>query len=370
MPKSDHKESQNIAVIGAGIMGLSAAYALSQIRHKITLYDPKGFPADNASFMAGGMLAPYAEIEHMPQDFIQAGLEGIRLWQEIAPEHIKQNGSLLIAHEEDRYILERFKSHLALLETEDKTSPSDFGLYKIKGVGELEPALAARFCTGLHLKEEAHLNPAGALSTLFELCKIKQGRGIALHRKGCDPEGISSQYDLIIDCRGMGAADDDRELRGVKGEILIVENKEFVLSRPVRLMHPRYPLYIVPRADNIFMIGATNIESADNHVTVRSGLELMSALYSLHPSFSEARIVEMKAGIRPAYPDNLPRIKIKGSIIHCNGLFRHGYLLAPVMAECVADYINGKENKFMHLFKGDKNDPDHQWREKEFRSAA
>ena len=140
-------------------------------------------------------------------------------------------------------------------------------------------------------------------------------------------------------------------MRGVKGETLIVHNPEFKLSRAVRLMHPRYPLYIVPRGQGVFMIGATQIESADETVSLRSGLELMSALYSLHPSFVDARILEMKAGIRPAYPDNLPRITPDGNTIRCNGLFRHGFLLAPVMAQCVADHIAGHRNEFMHLFE-------------------
>ncbi|GJL86135.1 MAG: glycine oxidase [Micavibrio sp.] len=333
-------------------MGLSAAYALSQTRHKITLYDPKGVPANNASSMAGGMLAPYAEIEHMPQAFIEAGLEGIKIWQNIMPDQIRQNGSLLIAHDEDRYILERFKQHL----------PPE----KQISVEPLEPQLPKKFTSMLHLKEEAHLDPA---PTLSKLCDMLKDKGCIFQSSTYAP-AHQNDYDYVIDCRGMGAAQDDPDLRGVKGEILIVQNKEFSLSRPVRLMHPRYPLYIVPREDNIFMIGATNIESAGDGVSLRSGLELMSALYSLHPSFGEAQIIDMKAGIRPAYPDNFPRITIEDNVIRCNGLFRHGFLLAPVMAECVTDYTENRHNKFTDLFWRDNNDPDHQRSEKDLRNAA
>ncbi len=359
-------ESQNIAILGAGVMGLSAAYTLSQAGHKITLYDPliadEGFPADNASAMAGGMLAPYAEIEHMPPAWIEAGLAGIKLWQQWLPGHVTQNGSLLIAHEEDHYILERFMEHLR------RARPK--GFEPAAKVTELEPQLADRFQTGCFLPLEAHLQPHTVLPLLFGLCKIKQGEGVAFKNEAVNLETLTPAHDHIIDCRGMGAAQDDQNLRGVKGEILIVENKEFSLSRPVRLMHPRYPLYIVPRENNIFMIGATNIESADDHVTLRSGLELMSALYSLSPSFGETKVLEMKAGIRPAYPDNLPRITLERNVIRCNGLFRHGFLLAPVMAECVADHLEDRHNKYMHLFRGNKHDPDYQRSEKELHRAA
>ena len=92
--------------------------------------------------------------------------------------------------------------------------------------------------------------------------------------------------------------------------MVIVETDEIVLSRPVRLIHPRWPLYIIPRAGNQFMIGATSIEREDDGVSVRSALELLSAAYAVHPAFGEARIVEIGSGLRPAFPDNLPRIAI------------------------------------------------------------
>ena len=336
---------QNIAVLGAGVMGLSAAHALLENGHKITLCDPKGFLADNASAMAGGMLAPYSEIEHMPPEWIEAGLAGIELWERGGFE-ITRNGSLFIAHDEDRYILERFKTHL----------PDEAG--QAVRTRDIEPQLDGRFPSALYLPSEAHLDPKAALAALHKRIKDRGAE--------CITGTLQNEFDLAIDCRGWGAAEDDKDLRPVKGEILLVRNPEFNLSRPVRLMHPRYPLYIVPRDDHVFMIGATVIESGDEQVSLRSGLELMSALYSLHPSFGEAELLEIKAGIRPAYPDNLPRITIDDNIIRCNGLFRHGYLLAPVMAECVKDFIAGNKNKWMDLLY----ESHHQRKRKELRSAA
>jgi glycine oxidase len=87
------------------------------------------------------------------------------------------------------------------------------------------------------------------------------------------------------------------------------------------------------------MIGATSIESEDKGMSLRSALELLSAAYALHPAFGEARIVEFGAGLRPAYPDNLPRIGIDGARITVNGLYRHGFLLAPALAELTLTYV-------------------------------
>ena len=107
---------------------------------------------------------------------------------------------------------------------------------------------------------------------------------------------------ITVDCRGLAARDTAPSLRGIKGEMIVVETTEIALSRPVRLLHPRWPLYIVPREDNRFMIGATSIESEDRGVSVRSALELLSAAYAVHPAFGEARIVEIGAGCAPPSP--------------------------------------------------------------------
>jgi glycine oxidase len=233
----------------------------------------------------------------------------------------------------------------------------------------LEPGLAPRFSSGLHIGNEAHLDPRQALA---RLCATILQKGGTFVQRAAEPQDLADRYNRIIDCRGMGARHADPDLRGVKGEMVVVRNRDFTLRRPVRLMHPRYPLYIVPRADHVFMIGATVIEADDDNrqVSVRAALELLSAAYSLHPGFGEAKIIDIMAGIRPAYADNLPRIKQEGKIISANGLFRHGFLLAPVMARAICDCIEGRENRFISLFTGGHDDRHPQRSKEENRHAA
>ena len=127
-----------------------------------------------------------------------------------------------------------------------------------------------------------------------------------------------------------------RDLRGVRGELLHLHAPEVTLHHPIRLAHPRYPLYIVPRSDQLFVVGATEIESNDaGSITVRSALELLSAAYSMHSGFSEGRLVETCVDCRPAFPDHLPRITCEPGLIRVNGLYRHGFLLAPLLVEKV-----------------------------------
>ncbi|MGE0856086.1 MAG: FAD-dependent oxidoreductase, partial [Hyphomicrobiaceae bacterium] len=122
-----------------------------------------------------------------------------------------------------------------------------------------------------------------------------------------------------------------------------VHAPDVTLSRPVRLLHPRHPLYVVPWPGNRFMIGATVIESEDDGpATVRSALELLGNAYALHPGFAEASILDIGAGLRPAFPDNVPRIYLKdhGRVIRVNGAYRHGFLLAPVLAKVVGAVLD------------------------------
>jgi glycine oxidase len=122
--------------------------------------------------------------------------------------------------------------------------------------------------------------------------------------------------------------------------MLILRSREITLSRPVRVLHPRIPVYIVPRGRGEFMVGATMIESDDSsRITVRSVHELLSAAYSLHPAFADAEILEIGTQVRPAFADNLPKLRRIADRLYVNGLYRHGFLLAPAVARRVAERV-------------------------------
>jgi glycine oxidase len=85
------------------------------------------------------------------------------------------------------------------------------------------------------------------------------------------------------------------------------------------------------------MIGATMIENEERaRVTARSLVELINTAYAIHPAFAEAEIVETGSDLRPAFPDNLPRLTRRGKTLYLNGLYRHGFLLAPALARRAA----------------------------------
>ena len=179
----------------------------------------------------------------------------------------------------------------------------------------------------------------------FNPAFLPLGYIISLH-----PDELAKD-NLVIDCRGIRAKAEFEGLRGVKGEMLILRCPEVQLTRPVRLLHPRIPLYIVPRGDGVYMLGATMVESsAKQHASVRSVMELLNAAYALNPAFGEAEILEIGVDSRPAFSDNLPRIHHQGQIIRANGLYRHGFLLAPTLAKMMADYLDqGVESEWFEI---------------------
>jgi glycine oxidase len=326
---STHQRGQSpisvttISVIGAGIAGAWQALLFAQAGRNVTLHERSDAAmTQSTSHWAGGMLAPYCEAEGSEPVIVRLGLRSLKLWREYFPE-TPFNGSLVVAHARDRADFERFAR-----------LTSGYRRLDAPAIAEIEPSLEGRFREGLFYADEGHVEPRKILPELH--ARIRAAGGQIEFNSEAEPDDIDG---TVIDCRGLAARDTQSELRGVKGELILIETDEVELSRPVRLIHPRFPLYVIPRGDHRFMLGATTIETENTGVSVRSALELLGAAYAVHPAFGEARILEFGSGLRPAYPDNLPRIAVNNEKIAVNGLYRHGFLLAPALAELTLGYV-------------------------------
>jgi glycine oxidase len=315
----------NVAVVGAGVVGLACATELLARGAEVTIHErgPR-IGAGACSWFAGGMLAPWCEGESAEEPVIRLGQQAADWWEHHAGGVIRK-GTLVVAPSRDRSELRRFGQRTRHFEEIDGET-----------IAGLEPDLAERFSRGLFFAEEAHLDPRVAIASLATRLVAN---GAVLHfESAVEPADLDA--DIILDCRGLAARDVLPELRGVKGEMLLLRSDEIRLSRPVRLLHPRIPLYIVPRTEGLFMVGATMIESGERRrISARAMLELLGAAYALHPAFAEAEVVEIGTDARPAFPDNLPRLMRRGRVIHVNGLYRHGFLLSPAMARMAAEAV-------------------------------
>lgn len=319
----------HVTILGAGIAGLACGVEFAERGASVeVLEQANDIGPQGCSWYAGGMLAPWCERECAEPLIATLGEQSLQWWRKRFPG-TESCGTLVVAHGRDVVELTRFAQRTERFEWLD----SD-------GIGALEPDLSGRFTRALFLADEAHLDPRAALKFLAQRL-VELGGHI---RFGADRPPDCPAEHTVIDCTGLAARTALTDLRGVKGEMLVLHSREVTLRRPVRVLHPRMPVYIVPRGDGVFMVGATLIESDDaTRITARSMLELLSAAYALHPAFGEAQVLEIGAQVRPAFPDNLPRIHRRADGLYINGLYRHGFLLAPALAQMAAEMVlNGR----------------------------
>jgi glycine oxidase len=312
-------------VIGAGIAGLTCALELAERGASVEVLErSSGLAAAGCSWFAGGMLAPWCELESSTPLVTQLGAESIAWWAARFPGTVTR-GTLVVAHGRDVAELTQFARRTGEFQQLDREQ-----------LGALEPELAGRFSRALYFPREGHLDPRAALLALLQ----RLGElGVSV-RFGVEASAAMLAGRAVVDCTGLAARAALPDLRGVKGEMLLLGLPELLLSRPVRVLHPRLPVYVVPRGDGVYMVGASMIESDEGtRISARSMLELLSAAYALHPAFGEAQVLELGTGVRAAFPDNLPRLRRVGGTLYVNGLYRHGFLLAPALARRAAQTL-------------------------------
>ncbi|MDP2742174.1 MAG: FAD-dependent oxidoreductase, partial [Hydrogenophaga sp.] len=322
-----------IGIAGAGVLGRLLAWRLSRAGHAVTVFDPATGPAapstgqlgaavpHAAGFTAAGMLSPIAELDNAGPAIARLGWRSLALWREVADALqadgctvplFWQHGSLMVTHRTDLGAARRVLARLETAPTLAAELPAPQALDRA-ALASLEPALAP----GLHawlLPEEAQVMSREMLTALavhspqVEWCWGERVASVAprvLQVAGEGPVG----FDLVIDVRGVNLAppraafgvtpsrghlqrpgeagsaqalDSDMPVRGVRGEVIWLHAPGVKLQRPVRLLHPRHRVYIVPRPGDLFVVGASEIESEDRSpVSLRSAVEQMAAAHSV-----------------------------------------------------------------------------------------
>ena len=340
--------SAEVLIAGAGLAGRLCAWRYARAGRQVRLFDgARRDDARSASAVAAAMLSPLAELAVADTAVFDLAQRAMDLWpgwllalqsDSGQPVYFRRAGTLVLAHAADAGSLEHFErllrhklpvSQAAAVHTLDGD-----------GIARHEPALAGRFSRGLMLEGEGQLandELLAALGRALDRFRVHWHEDEAV--LGLDAGGLHTaqggyRAPLVIDTRGLGARLDWPGLRGVRGEILVVECTDVALQRPVRLMHPRYQLYVAPRPHQRFVVGATELESQDSGpASLRSVLELGSALFSLHPAFAEARVLSISAALRPALDDHRPALRRQAGVWQLNGLYRHGYLCAPALVD-------------------------------------
>ena len=341
----------NIGIAGAGLVGRVLALNLLQHGHTVTLFDEDTAYGDKAAgITAAGMLAVFAELESAESVIFDHGNRSIALWPALLEQvgiadAYQQEGSIITAHPQDYNELDHFIDTLKSKVEE----ASEIKLLDRQALTQLEPDLdqhAKAFFIPHEGQVDAQRFMKASSDYLLAHSDVTwyQESKVSHVSEGTITVGDEGKtFDWVFDARGLGAQEEVDGLRGVRGEVFWLDAPEVKITRPTRMLHPRYKIYIVPRPNNRYVIGATEIESEDKSpMSVRSSLELLSAVYSMHSGFAEARIVNMLTNCRPTLRDNLPKIEHSTKMTRINGLYRHGYLLAPAVVE---EALNGGVNR-------------------------
>jgi glycine oxidase len=341
-------------------MGRLLAHGLAQQGHRVEVHEAQGPDAQGAAArVAAAMLAPLAESAITELPVVRMGQHALTRWPQIVsglqqPVFFQQNGTLIVWHRQDASEAQRFEQLLTKTNIQVSSLPALQGL-DASELAHAEPALDGRFQRALYLPGEGQLDNRQLLDALLSAL---QTQGVTLHWHSPQAPsdfapGAPGQPDWVFDCRGLGARTDWTQLRGVRGEVVRLHAPEVTLQRPTRLIHPRYPLYIAPKENHVFVIGATEIETEDlSPASVRSTLELLSAAYTVHSGFAEARILEINTQARPTLADNLPAVRCLGPrSLQINGLYRHGFLIAPAMLDVVLEWVQTRTTALAATFE-------------------
>lgn len=337
-------EILRIGIAGAGVLGRLLAWRLSRAGHRVTVFDLASGPLGRgaAGWTAAGMLSPSAELECADQRVFRDGVDSIRMWEDIirdlpgAPD-FDGRGSLLLAHRADAGAAHRLVDLIA------HKAPDGYGPQALTppALAELEPDIHGP-ALAWFLPHEGAINPVQLMQALQEGAKdviwMWSQQVDEVGPGHVNSSGSRHDFDHVFDARGLGQRPANgqgtgcTDVRGVRGEIFLLHAPDVSLGRPIRVLHPRHRVYVVPRRDHHFIVGASEIESEDRSpVSLRTTVELLATAHSALPGLAEARLVHTETNLRPALRDNLPRIEQAPGLTRINGLFRHGWMIAPAM---------------------------------------
>jgi glycine oxidase len=330
------------AVVGAGVIGKLLAFRLVNAGWNVTLFEKE---ADNhaasCSMAAAGLLTPITELEKSDSLIYELGKAALtKHWPNILQQldevvYFQNQGSLVLAHPRDNTEMTRF------INTISDRVPDQAIYEKLTqaDIVKLEPAIT-KFENGYFLPMEGQLDNQSLLKSVSRYLQHHQVEFRENFLVDDINNLVNTSFDITFDCRGLGAKSVFNDLRGIRGELIWIHAPDVDIHRPIRLMHPRYNLYIAPRPGNMYILGASEIESEEvSHISVRTMLELLSSAYYLHPGFAEAKVVKTLTQCRPTLTDHLPKIKYADGVVAINGLYRHGFLIAPTLVDDICRWL-------------------------------
>jgi len=349
----------DVAVVGAGVIGLSIAWRLARRGLSVSVFD-RGQSGTGTSLAATGMLAAAAEHEPGGEDLLPLALQSQRLWPEFRAEleadsglsiDYRCEGTLVVALGRDEVARLRFR-----YEHQQRSGLNTRWLNGIE-VRSLEPGLrpavaAGIACDGDHQVDPRLLIPALARALqsrggrLFENCPVT-----SLETSGGRISGVVTaagvcQARTVIVASGVWAGDILRPhgihipLRPLKGQALALKTTKqtSTLSRVVWTEQ----IHLAPKSDGRLIVGSTMEDAGFNSAITAGGtLALLEGVHRALPSSEEMEIEAIWSGFRPTTDDDAPILGTTGveGLLVATGHHRNGILLAPATAAALDELV-------------------------------
>lgn len=335
----------DVAVVGAGVIGLSVAWRAAQAGMSVALYEREAEAGRGASQAAGGMLAPVAEADAQEPELLALGQAGAAAWPAFARELEAASGAEVGYRECGTLLVARDPDELSWAERER-------GLRERLGLGvELllgsqarteEPGLTPRLRGAVALRDDHAVDPRAVVQALTGACRAA---GVEL-RFGCRVDDLAAlDARFVVNARGPWSGE---PVRPVKGQALMLRdpNGPGLVDRVLRWAVPT-PGYLVPRGDGRYFLGATAEEKGfDAASTVVAVHDLLRDAAEIVPGVLELEIEELVVGFRPGTPGNVPIVATDEHdprVVWATGHYRGGILMAPVAAERAVALLTGSE---------------------------
>ena len=390
--------SVDVAVIGAGIVGLGIAWSAAQSGRTVIVIDPA--PASGATYAAAGMLAPVSELHYQEEGLLELTLASAALYPSFVTP-LETDGACtgyqitrtitVGADAADRQALAdlrqvQLRRGLAVepltirqaRSMEPMLSPQLSSAFNVEQDHQVDPRqLAKRLESALEMwarqKEwmHSHLSRQSATGLLHENPANTSSRvtGVAL------ADGSTVTAGEVIVANGLAASNLhglpgwlNFSLRPVYGDILrlrVPEHLQPLLTATIRGVVRGNPVYIVPRTDGTVVLGATSREDGSAAVSAGGVHQLLRDGQVLVPAVAELELIEITARARPGTPDNAPLLgRVSGDsaqlgddiagLIIATGFFRHGVLLTPIAAQVCRQLLDGTPDARWNRFRPDR----------------
>ena len=351
----------DIAIIGAGVIGLATAWRVAARGAAVTLIDPA--PGGGASSVAAGMLTPVSELAYGEEPLLRLGLASRDRYREFAAE-LEEATGLATGYRADGILEVAFDADDLRHLEEVRRFQESLGIPAEALTGrecrKLEPMLAPGVRGGLLAPEDGAVDPRRLAPALLAAAERHGARTVRRRAAEVIVEGGAAAGVRLADGGEVRA---DRVLlaagpwsgeigglppgvvppvRPVKGQVIRLRSRVPFLRRCTRGVVRGFPIYLVPREDGEVVVGATQEEMGfDTRVTAGGLWELLRDARELVPGITELEFAEVSAGLRPGSPDNAPVMgpsALPGLVIG-TGHFRNGILLTPVSADILAEAL-------------------------------